>query len=208
MGRSKRLIKKSRIISQVSFSGGGGREGGEGEQGNSTLLRFRGSVAILWCKCISAGKKGRRGRSLSLLRYIYIFPCFHCLFKWWWSMQLFIYSLSKTNTPQSSSKYPPGVTKERLLQALPTLGILNEHQWNTLPDGDDVLLVNNVLALNNISMFSAATQLGKVSNRTWLLPVVKGGRQYQSVVDYLHSACDFCSIILGGGIPRSIPSND
>lgn len=71
-----------------------------------------------------------------------------------------------TNTPQSSSKYPPGVTKERLLQALPTLGILNEHQWNTLPDGDDVLLVNNVLALNNISMFSAATQLGKVSNRT------------------------------------------
>lgn len=63
----------------------------------------------------------------------------------------------------SSSKLPPGVTKERLLHALPTVGVFTEHQWAVMPAEEDVELVHDAFVLNNISIFSASTQLGKVS---------------------------------------------
>lgn len=55
------------------------------------------------------------------------------------------------------------MSKAELLEALPTLGILTEYQWAIVPDKEEVNLVNTVLQLNNISTFSAITQLGKVS---------------------------------------------
>lgn len=62
---------------------------------------------------------------------------------------------------KSFSKYPSGITKEKLLAALPALGVFTEHQW-TLPNTEDMALVTSVLHLNNISIFSAVVQLGKV----------------------------------------------
>lgn len=140
-------IKKSRRISHANKST---RNRGETWK---TFLAKR-SAEVQW-------KQSRLHIIISMHFFLYI----ECP-----SLLLVLETNSTTrHPPSSSSKYPPGVTKDKLVTALATLGIHTEHQW-VVPEmlAEDVAMVQSVFQLNNISIFSAATQLGKVSARLCL----------------------------------------
>lgn len=96
---------------------------------------------------------------------------------------------------KSYSKYPPGTTKEKLLAALPALGVFTEHQW-TMPNIEDMALVTSVLHLNNISIFSAIMQLGKVTNQSHLLQALTLRVEYHYLVVQRLGISDWLSHVL------------
>lgn len=59
-------------------------------------------------------------------------------------------------------KLPKNVTKSELYDSLPLIGLLTEHQWNP-PDPEKLEMIHTLLKINNISIFTANRELGKVS---------------------------------------------
>lgn len=66
------------------------------------------------------------------------------------------------NVNSYCSILPNGVTVEKVLDVMPLLGMFVENQWGSLPNLDELRLIDQILKLNNYTVTMAVAELGLV----------------------------------------------